>query len=276
MITVSNVQFGYRHQTVFNGLNFQVQRGGIYGLLGRNGSGKSTLMKLLSGLLFPRQGKIQVLGYNPEQRHPGMLSQVYMLPEEFDLPNFSMQRYAEVYGVFYPKFSQERLRELMQAFGVSETQNLHQMSFGQKKKACIAFAIACNTPLLLMDEPTNGLDIPSKSLFRQVMAAEADSGRVVIISTHQVRDLDHLIDSVLVLDGSEMLLNASVGEITRRLRFTHLRPDEPMLYAEPTIHGLWGVQVNQTGEDSPLDMELLFNAVIAQREVIKQLFNSVK
>lgn len=273
MIRFEQVAFGYRSGRLFEGLDLELRQGAIYGLLGKNGAGKSTLLKLMTGLIFPRSGEITVLGRVPQQREPGFLSQVFFLPEEFDLPRMTMARYARVYGCFYPNFSQEQLTALLAEFEVPAAQNLHQMSFGQKKKAFIAFAIACNTPLLLMDEPTNGLDIPSKGAFRRIIAAAADSGRTIVISTHQVRDLDQLIDAVVVLDSSEILLNATTREVAQRLQFTHLNEADEALYAEQTIHGRWGVRLNPTAEESPIDMELLFNAALANRHTFKNLFN---
>ncbi len=272
MIKFEHVSFGYRGGRLFDDLDLELCRGAIYGLLGKNGAGKSTLLKLMAGLLFPKAGGITVLDRSPQKREPGFLSRVFLLPEEFDLPRMTMDDYARFYGCFYPDFSREQLSALMQELEVPETQNLGQMSFGQKKKAYIAFAIACNTPLLLMDEPTNGLDIPSKSSFRRVIASVADDDRTIVISTHQVRDLDQLIDSVVVLDGSEILLNATTGEITDKLQFVHLDENDPALYAEQTVHGRWGVRPNDSGAESPFDMELLFNAAVANREAIKQLF----
>lgn len=273
MIKFEQVAFGYRSGRLFDGLDLDLRQGAIYGLLGKNGAGKSTLLKLMTGLLFPRSGEITVLGRVPQRREPGFLSQVFFLPEEFDLPRMTMAQYARVYGCFYPNFSQEQLTALLAELEVPAAQNLHQMSFGQKKKAAIAFAIACNTPLLLMDEPTNGLDIPSKGAFRRIIAAAADSGRTIVISTHQVRDLDQLIDAVVVLDSSEILLNATTREVAQRLQFTHLNETDEALHAEQTIHGRWGVRLNPTDEESPIDMELLFNAALANRQTFKNLFN---
>lgn len=272
MIRFENVSFGYRNGRLFDNLDLTLRRGAIYGLLGKNGAGKSTLLKLAAGLLFPKAGEITVSDRSPQKREPEFLNRVFLLPEEFDLPRMTMDDYARFYGCFYPDFSREQLSALMQELEVPERQNLGQMSFGQKKKAYIAFAIACNTPLLLMDEPTNGLDIPSKSSFRRVIASVADDDRTIVISTHQVRDLDQLIDSVVVLDGSEILLNATTGEITDKLQFVHLDENEPALYAEQTVHGRWGVRPNDSDAESPLDMELLFNAAVANRDAVKRLF----
>lgn len=245
-------------------------------MLGKNGAGKTTLLKLISGLLFPTEGQININGNSPMFRRPAFLEQIFLVPEEFDLPRMSMKEYAKEYGRFYPNFSTTQMAELMKVLEVDEDHNLHQMSFGQKKKAYIAFAIACNTPLLIMDEPTNGLDIPSKSSFRRVIASVTDEQRTVIISTHQVRDLDKLIDSVVILDESDILLNTTTQDITDKLYFTHLQEGEQAIYSEDTIHGTWGVKPNSEGLESPLDMEILFNAAISQKETIKKIFNSPK
>lgn len=273
MITLNNLTFGYRSRQIFGGLNMEIEPGSIYGLLGKNGEGKTTLMKLIAGLLTPRQGGIDVMGEVPSNRYPSFLSEIFMLPEEFDMPRLSIIEYAKCYGVFYPNFSTEQLGRLLTELEVDSMQNLHTMSFGQKKKAMIAFAIACNTKLLLMDEPTNGLDIPSKSNFRRVIASIAQDDRTIIISTHQVRDLDQLLDRVVILDGSEILLNSSVSEITDKLFFTHLDNNEEALYAEQTIHGRWGVKANDQHLDSQMDMELLFNAATSNRQIIKKIFD---
>ena len=272
MVTIQNLSFSYKARPVFSGLSMELSEGSVYGLLGKNGAGKTTLLKIIAGLLSPKSGSILTLGEIPTKRTPKMLGEVFFLPEEFDLPRMSITEYAKYYGVFYPNFSQKDLDRYLENLEVEANQNLHTMSFGQKKKAMIAFALACNTKLLIMDEPTNGLDIPSKSCFRRVIASIAEQDRTIIISTHQVRDLDQLIDAVVILDESSILLNASVGEITSKLCFTHLSPEEDAIYAEQTIHGRWGVKVNSEALDSPMDMEILFNATTANRAAIKEIF----
>lgn len=273
MIRINNVTFNYRKRKVFADLNLQLNSGSIYGLLGKNGVGKTTLLKLISGLLAPNSGEITVLNQNPTKRHPSFLSEVFVLSEEFDLPRMSIMEYAKYYGVFYPNFSTDQLLQLLTELKVEHDQMMHSMSFGQKKKALIAFAIACNTKLLIMDEPTNALDIPSKSSFRRVISALASENRTIIISTHQVRDLDQLIDRVVILDESSILLNASINKITDKLFFTNLAPTEDAIYAEQTIHGRWGVKLNSTGAESQMDMEILFNAVTTNPQIIKTVFD---
>lgn len=274
MINLQNVTFGYANKDVFVGLSLYIRPGGIYGLLGRNGAGKTTLLNLVAGLLTQQGGQITVRGENPARRTPSLLSQIFVIPDEFDLPRLTILEYAELYGVFYPRFSADDLKNHLSVLTVDPTQKLHQMSFGQKKKAYLAFALACNTEILLMDEPTNGLDIPSKGEFRRLLSSIATDDRTIIISTHQVRDLDQMIDSVIIVDGSDILLNASCADITEKLLFTHIDPSiEEVIYSEKTVHGLWGVVENRDGVDSPLDMELLFNAVVTNSSLISKIFN---
>lgn len=274
MINLQNVKFAYRNKMVFDDLTLGIGQGSIYGLLGKNGAGKTTLLKLMSGLLMPAGGTIEIQGENPAKRTPSLLSQIFVLPEEFDLPRMDIVEYAKYHGVFYPNFSQKDLVSHLSQLNVSSSQKMHQMSFGQKKKAYIAFALACNTPLLLMDEPTNGLDIPSKGEFRRLLSSITDQSRTIVISTHQVRDLDQLIDSVIILEGSQILLNASCTQVTEKLLFTHIENDSLRpIYSEKTIHGTWGVVENTDHQESPLDMEILFNAVTTNPLLISKIFN---
>lgn len=273
MIKIDQLDFGYRRGKLFRDLDLKLEQGTVYGLLGKNGAGKTTLLKLICGLLFPASGTVNVNGCVPRDREPDFLNQIFFVPEEFDLPPVSVRDYAESFGKFYPNFSWQKMIELLSELEVSDMQKFNQMSFGQKKKAYLAFAIACNTPILILDEPTNGLDIPSKSNFRRVVSTISNQEKTIIISTHQVRDLDQLIDSVVILDNSEILVNARCQQITDKLLFAHIPEGGSALYSERTIHGTWGVLANTTGEESPLDIELLFNAAIYNRDAIRAIFN---
>ena len=128
----------------------------------------------------------------------------------------------------------------------------------------------------MMDEPTNGLDIPSKSQFRKVIASGMSDDKAVIISTHQVRDIDSLLDHVLIMDGSKLLLNESVSSICEKLYFAEQginEPTEGALYVQPSVHGNSVILPNEYGEDSKMNLEVLFNAMLAERERMQQMFN---
>lgn len=205
MIRMNQLDFSYRKKNVFSGLNLTLSEGHVYGLLGKNGAGKSTLLKLMCGLLFPERGEINVMGYLPSARKPAFLSELFFIPEEIYLPDLKMSAYAELLRPFYPRFDRQMLEEYMEEFEVSLDERMSRMSYGQRKKALICLGLACNTRLLVMDEPTNGLDIPSKSHFRCLIASVATKDRCIIISTHQVRDLDNLIDALVVVEESSII-----------------------------------------------------------------------
>ncbi len=280
MIELKDVRFGYRKgQQLFDGLSLELQGGRIYGLLGKNGAGKTTLMKIMSGLRFAQSGTSTVLGEPSQWRHPSMLQDLYYLGEEMWAPDLSVEEFTNCYSVFYPKFSNEQMETYLKEFEITDKkQKVSKMSHGQKKKVLISFALATNVKILMMDEPTNGLDIPSKSTFRKVMAMAADEERMFLISTHQVRDLHSLIDTILVLDGGEIIVNATIDEITEKLLFKAVESLDEVpdcIYSEDTLRGIYTISRNKSGEPSKLDIELFFNGVLSNRGTMKQLFAEI-
>ena len=278
MMNVNQVSFGYgrKKAKVLDGFSMNLEKGSVYGLLGKNGTGKSTLLYLMAGLLRPQSGQILYKGVEVTKRYPETLQDMFLVPEEFALPNVSLKQYVQLNAPFYPHFSDELLKACLRDFDMNEDIHLGELSMGQKKKAFMCFALATNTSLLLMDEPSNGLDIPSKSQFRKVIASGMTDDKAVIISTHQVRDIDSLLDHVLIMDGSRLLLNESVASICDRLYFAEQGMNEPTddaLYMQPSLQGNSVVLPNTYHEDSKLNLEVLFNATLAERVKIQQIFN---
>ena len=278
MMNVNQVSFSYgrKKAKVLDGFSMNLEKGSVYGLLGKNGTGKSTLLYLMAGLLRPQSGHILYKGVEVTKRYPETLQDMFLVPEEFSLPNVSLKQYVQLNAPFYPRFSDELLKACLRDFDMSEDIHLGELSMGQKKKAFMCFALATNTSLLLMDEPSNGLDIPSKSQFRKVTASGMTDEKAVIISTHQVRDIDSLLDHVLIMDGSRLLLNESVASICDRLYFAEQGMNEPTddaLYVQPSVQGNSVILPNTYHEDSKLNFEVLFNATLAEREKIQQIFN---
>lgn len=276
MITISDLHFSYKSKKVLDGLSLRLQPGHIYGLLGKNGTGKSTLLRNIAGLLFPRQGRIDVLGFNPSRRDPGFLQEVFIVPEEFYLPNISIHKFIYYNASLYPKFSGEKFNLYLKEFDIPTDCTLQDMSYGQKKKVLIAFGLACNTALLLMDEPTNGLDILSKSQFRKVMAAATDENKCIIISTHQVKDLESLIDRITIIDDGKILFDQDIDTITRKLHFKiSFDPAETStaLYSESSLKGNAIITTNSDEEESRLDLEMLYKALMMNRNQIENVFN---
>lgn len=274
MISIKDLSFRYgKHQNVFDRLNMEMKAGYIYGLLGENGVGKTTLLRMLAGLRFPTQGELQVLGFEPRKREPEFLQNVYYLPEVIDPVNMNMNQYVKLYAPFYPRFSHERLTHYLGEWGIDPYKKLSQSSHGQQKKAMMSFALACNTRLLLLDEPTNGMDIPSKGIFRRLITQASDDDKCFIISTHQVRDLENLIDPIVILEHNQVLLNNSIEQITEKLWFgIRTEKSDHDLYREESIGGYTVVDYNDKHEESRVNIEMLFNAAIQNKALFKRMF----
>ena len=275
MITLKELSFSYsRKKEVLDRINLEVGSGHICGLLGKNGEGKTTLLNLLSGQIFPDQGSCLVLEEIPSERNARFLQQIFLLPEEISMPEVTAIEYIKMYAAFYPTFRDDICKACVESFEINLSDRLSKMSQGQRKKVAITLALAAHTPLLLMDEPTNGLDIPSKATFRRLVASLIDDNQTVIISTHQVRDLESLIDTVLILDQRQILLNKTLNEIGEKLYFGPLLPEEKALYSEPTPQGTIGVTAREDKEETAVSLELLFNAAIIYPKEIQRIMNS--
>ena len=275
MIKLKELSFSYsRKKEVLDRINLEVGSGHICGLLGKNGEGKTTLLNLLSGQIFPDQGSCLVLEEIPSERNARFLQQIFLLPEEISMPEVTAIEYIKMYAAFYPTFRDDICKACVESFEINLSDRLSKMSQGQRKKVAITLALAAHTPLLLMDEPTNGLDIPSKATFRRLVASLIDDNQTVIISTHQVRDLESLIDTVLILDQRQILLNKTLNEIGEKLYFGPLLPEEKALYSEPTPQGTIGVTAREDKEETAVSLELLFNAAITYPKEIQRIMNS--
>jgi ABC-2 type transport system ATP-binding protein len=274
MIKLSNMSFGYsRSSLLFKNLDLEFQVGHIYGLLGKNGAGKSTLLKNLAGLVFPLSGHCTVNGYKAADRLPGFLQEVFFIPEEIYLPRLTGSDFARSTGHFYPKYDNNQFFKMLQEFDVPADKLLSKLSFGQQKKVMIAFGLATNTSVLIMDEPTNGLDIPSKVQFRKIIAAALTDERCVIISTHQVRDLDSLIDTLVVIHEQEIVLHKSLEEIGAKIQFTTAAQanKSAILYKEDNDFGVNTISINTQEDYNKVDMEILFNALTNKNKSVIEI-----
>ena len=280
MITIKNLTFGYSKQRMlFKDLDLSLQEGHIYGLLGKNGTGKTTLLKIITGLCFPQGGEVSTMDYPAPLRQAGMLENLFFLTEEIFIPHLKIKDYVKAKAPFYKHFNLEQFNEYLSLFDMdNQNDYLTKMSLGQKKKVMICFALACNTPVLIMDEPTNGLDIPSKSTFRKILAMAADEGKTIVISTHQVRDLHSLIDAVIILEQGKILLNADIDTIARQLLFKVNEDNNineaDILYKEESLKGDVVVAINKEHQESKVDIELLFNAVMNHPQKINEIFHA--
>jgi ABC-2 type transport system ATP-binding protein len=275
MVKMQLLSFRYGKKDVLNDISMRLEPGKIYGLLGENGVGKTTLLKVIAGLQKPWNGSCSVFGENPFNRTPSFLSRIYYLPEELEYiqNDYSIRFFAKINGPFYPNFDNEKFEAILKEFAVEGDKKLNSLSHGQTKKGAIAFALATNVDLLLMDEPSNGLDIPSKTLFRRIIVEYVSDNTCTLISTHQVRDLENLIDPIIILDNKAVLMNASLEEISEKLYFgLHSTIPTQALYSEPVPGGYLCVMENDDLGESKVNLEALFNATMQHKKRMQELF----
>ena len=280
MLTINNISFSYnkRYGDLFHDFSLELNAGNVYGLLGKNGAGKSTLIYLMTGLLTPKSGEALLDGVNVRKRLPKTMSDIFLVPEEFELPRLSLKQYVDLNAPFYPNFSKEDMQRYLDIFeiGGDMNVNLNALSMGQKKKVFMAFAFAANTRVLIMDEPTNGLDIPSKSQFRKLVTTGMTDDKMMLISTHQVRDISDILDHVTIIDQSRVLLNASIADVMSKVAFRPLREGDEPLFVLQSPYGPLGAVPAEEGEETKVDLEMLFNATLQNPAAINQLFTTSK
>ena len=275
MIEIKNLEFSYKKKAkLFDDLNLELSLGNIYGLLGKNGAGKTTLLKQITGLLFPQSGECIVLGEQASKRDVKTLREMFIVPEEFNLPAVKIKDYVNLTAPFYSHFNKTQFLEYLNIFEISEDENIKNLSFGQKKKFLLAFGISLNTKLLILDEPSNALDIPSKSQFRKIIASSINEERCIIISSHQVRDLSSLLDNIIIINNGKIIFNHSIENISKKLTFGKAADEdkERELYSEEILGAKYVIRKNENNSETKIDLEMLFNAVINNTEKINNEF----
>ena len=278
MIKIENLSFAFKkNELLFKNLNMDFHPGRTYGLFGLNGAGKTTLLNHICGNLFPEKGSCLIEGDEARNRHPQTMSEIYLVPEQFELPGISPSQFIDLHAPFYPQFDIRQLKDIMKQFHLHEEKKLSEQSYGQRKKFLVAFAIATNTRYLIMDEPTNGLDIPSKSQFRKIMASTNKDERCTIISTHQVRDLETMIDRVTVLHNGSIIFDQNIEDIANHLVFRKIDKDESAekIYGEEVLGGEYIISPRMSDDQaSMINLELLFNGVIQSTEQMNNAFKT--
>lgn len=270
MITIDRLSFHYKKQIpFFENSSFTQDCGSIVGLLGKNGAGKTTLLNLMAGLLNPHSGSVMINGFIPFERQPDFLSDLFVVPEEFRFPQVSINLYLKATASLYPNFDEDKLNGILKDFELNRKSMIHKLSQGQRKKFLIAFALATNCKLLLLDEPTNGLDIPSKSIFRKVLVGSVTDEQLVIISTHQVKDIETILDTVIFLDQGKIIFKESLERITQQWQFMHVSSlvgVEEIIFSEKFPGGYKAIVPSTGEEETEVDLELLFKAIISKND----------
>lgn len=279
MLEINDITYSYskRKNPVVKNYSLSILPGTICGLLGRNGAGKSTLLYLITGLLKPQQGSINYNGFTPWNRQVDFLNDVFIVPEEFFLPNVKLSEFVKTMTPFYPKFRMDDLEKHLYTFEMTPDVHLGQLSMGQKKRVFISFALACNTSLLILDEPTNGLDIPGKRLFRKAVLNGMTDDRTIIISTHQVYDVEKIIDHVVITDTDGVLLDSKMFDISNKLKFsftTDRNRASEALVALDAPGGANIVELSDGDEETEINLETLFELTRQNPEIITRLFQN--
>ena len=278
MVKINELTFAYKkHKDLFKQLDLEIGYGKIHGLLGKNGAGKTTLLKLIAGLQYPQNGTISIDQLSSVGRNPNYLSKYFFIAEELYLPSTTIEYYVKVYAPFYKDFDHTAFKNYLENFNIPQENKLNKMSYGQKKKFLLSFGLATNSKILFMDEPTNGLDIPSKSTFRKLIAENITENRAFIISTHQIKDIEGMIDTVIVLEDGKIMFNKTMEDIYKHLSFKTLNTtdnSQDILFEQDNIINKKVITKNTTAEDTPIDIELLFNAVISENQKITEQFNT--
>ena len=275
MIQINNLGFSYGNIPVLDNITMKLEPGRIYGLLGENGVGKTTLLTLLCGLKKTLSGSIDADGSDPYDREPDLLASQYYLPDEVAALPVKAEQFARMEGEFWPDYDHARFLEIMRLFENDPEKKMNAMSAGQLKKTYISFALSLGCRYLYLDEPTNGLDIPSKAQFRSALMKYTAEDSTIVISTHQVRDLENIIDPIIILDRQDVLLNASLDEISSKLYFDYGNTIHPeSLYSEQLPGGFIQVYANAEGIESKVNIEALFNAVHRNKALIKAMFQA--
>ena len=187
-------------------------------------------------------------------------SLAYVLTYVF--PGISLEKLIGLQSVFYPYFSLEILMDCLESSGIgSEVKDLGKLSGGQKKKVMLAFALSVRTNILLMDEPLDGMDIPSRDIFRKLLVKHTDESRTVVISGHRTQDMENLLTDVLIFRKDGTVFAGCLEELSGRYSFGVDRTGAGAVHAEPCPGGFKVIREKETSEDTDVDLEMLFNAV---------------
>jgi len=218
LVEARSLGVSYGAKRALDGVSFTIPRGRVVGLLGHNGAGKTTLMKALVGLVKPAQGDFAVLGLDPLRDRVALLEQACYIPDVAILPRWA--RVNDLIGLMsglHPRFSAERARALLRRTSVDPADKVKTLSKGMVVQAHLALVAAIDARLMILDEPTLGLDVLSRKAFYEMLIDEwCDGERSVLVSTHQVEEVESLLSDVLMLNEGKLVLSISLEEVDRR------------------------------------------------------------
>ncbi|MBR3937463.1 MAG: ATP-binding cassette domain-containing protein [Bacteroidaceae bacterium] len=260
-------------------LYLQIRPGHVYGLIGRNGQGKTTLLNCITGLLRPKKkeaGVVYIDGFPVNASNPNILSKFFYVTDTIASLHLRSDIYADTLFHFYPHFNKEKFTECMELFQIDTKQFIDEISLGQRKMTFLSYAFASGVPYLIMDEPTNGLDITSRSVFRKLVASYMDQDKAIVISTHHINEISTLLDHIFILNDKHIVFDHSVMETGCALSFVESdNMTDDALYSMSSAYGKRIILPNTNNSDSEIDYELLFEAVLENPTLINAQFTTL-
>lgn len=225
IIEVEKLERRFGDKVALNGLSLQVPRGGVFGLIGGNGAGKTTLLKHILGMLKPQMGTVRVFGLDPISECVSVLGRIGYLSEDRDLPNWMRIRDLISYTqAFYPNWDSRYAEELRDAFELSPATRVHSLSRGQRARAGLLVALAHRPDLLVLDEPSSGLDpVVRRDILGAIIRTIADEGRTVLFSSHLLDEVERVADRVAIIHAGQILLASDMEDLKDSHRRLTLR-----------------------------------------------------
>jgi ABC-2 type transport system ATP-binding protein len=217
LIEARGLSVRYGRRTACDELNFTVPKGRVVGLLGHNGAGKTSLMKALVGLM-PRTGELSVMGLDPVRQRAQLLQSLCYIPDVAILPRWArVDQLITLMSGLHPRFSADRARALLKRTSVGPRDKVKTLSKGMVVQLHLALIASIDARLMILDEPTLGLDILSRKSFYEMIIDEwCDGERTVIISTHQVEEIETLLSDVMILNEGKLVLDISLEDVDNR------------------------------------------------------------
>ena len=215
VISVTELTRRFGSTTALDSVSVSMPRGAVYGLVGANGAGKTTLIKHILGLLRAESGSVRVFGLDPVADPVGVLSRIGYLSEENDIPGWmrvdELIRYSRA---FYPAWDDVYAKDLQQKFALDSTAKIRNLSKGQKARAGLLIALAYRPELLVLDEPSSGLDpIVRRDILGAVIRTIADEGRTVLFSSHLLEEVEQVADHVTMISHGRIVLSDRLDAI---------------------------------------------------------------
>ncbi|MCM1449636.1 MAG: ABC transporter ATP-binding protein [Clostridiales bacterium] len=240
---------------------------GLYLLAGENGAGKTTLLHIIAGLAIPGEGKCTIDGVESGKNRAEYNGKVFLLEENMFFPGKTINEFARIHSIFYPTFSPERFRANLGEFGLTGDEKLRSLSLGNRKKAQLAYVLALGIEVVLLDEPTNALDIEGRNSLRKLLVRSVHEGQTVIVSTHTIGDLERLFEGAVIMQSSRILFAGTEDDVTAKLSFNSDRSYRPeALYSENNAGrymSISRIEENDNDGSTRVDWRMLYMALHA-------------